>query len=57
MGDDDGPLVAQRIYEALLQEEIIDLGSIPYALDAAVTELRKSGVPASRWATFVHIGA
>ena len=57
MYDDDGPLVAQWFYEALLDNEIIDLNDIPYAFDTAMQKLRKSGASASRWATYIHMGA
>jgi hypothetical protein len=57
MNDTDGPRVAKLFYEKFLSEDVITLDAIPYALDQAVVELRKSGVPTERWATFVHIGA
>jgi hypothetical protein len=53
----DGLRVAKRFYEKLLAEEMIAVDAVPYALDHAVTELRKSGVPPERWATFIHMGA
>jgi hypothetical protein len=57
MDDADGPRVAKLFYERLFAENIITLDAIPYALDYAVAELRKSGVPPERWATFIHMGA
>jgi hypothetical protein len=57
MGDSDGPQVARLFYERLFAEDMITLDAIPYALDYAVGELRKSGVPPARWATFIHMGA
>jgi hypothetical protein len=57
MVDSDGPLVAKLFYEGLFARESITAGDIPYALDDAVAQLRKAGVPPERWATFVHIGA
>jgi hypothetical protein len=57
MDDADGPQVAKLFYERLFAEEIITLDTIPYALDYAVAELRKSGAPPERWATFIHMGA
>jgi hypothetical protein len=57
MGDADGPRVAQLFYERLFAKPEISLDDIPYALDYAVGELKKSGVPPERWATFVHMGA
>jgi hypothetical protein len=57
MHDEDGPFVAKIFYEKLFESETIDLDSIPYALDDAVTALRMKGVPPERWATFIHMGA
>jgi hypothetical protein len=57
MNDVDGPYVAQRVYRHIFRDGRLNLDSVPYALDDAVNELRKSGVPASRWATYVHVGA
>jgi hypothetical protein len=57
MGDADGPLIAKHFYERLFSEDMITLDAIPYALDYAVTELRKTGVPPEQWATFIHMGA
>jgi hypothetical protein len=57
MNDTDGPLVAELFYKKLFAEDVITLDAIPYALDYAVAELRKIGVPPERWATFIHMGA
>jgi hypothetical protein len=57
MNDADGPRLAKLFYEKLFAEDVITLNSVPYALHYAVAELRKSGVPPERWATFVHMGA
>jgi hypothetical protein len=57
MNDSDGPRVAELFYEKLFVEEVIRLDRIPYALDYAIGELRKSRVPPERWATFIHMGA
>jgi hypothetical protein len=57
MDDTDGPLVAELFYKRLLSEDVITLDAIPYALDYAVGELRKTGVSPERWATFIHMGA
>jgi hypothetical protein len=57
MNDADGPRVAKLFYERLFAEEVITIDTIPYALDYAVAELRKSGAPPERWATFIHMGA
>jgi CHAT domain-containing protein len=56
MSDEDGPRLARRFYEVLFEREQIDLDDIPYALDAAVQTLRSDGVPAWRWALFMHMG-
>jgi hypothetical protein len=56
MHDEDGPKVAQALYETLFRGETLDLDDVPYALDEAVDLLRKSGVPAQRWALFMHMG-
>jgi hypothetical protein len=57
MNDTDGPLVAELFYKRLFEEDVITLDAIPYALDYAVTELKKTGVSPERWATFIHMGA
>ena len=58
MGDADGPRVAQRVYEELFREQggNLDPDVVPYALDDAVRAMRKEGVPAERWALFIHLG-
>lgn len=42
MGDIDGPIVAERVYEELFKEdsELLDPDCVPYALNAALQELR-----------------
>jgi hypothetical protein len=57
MSDQDGPYVAQHFYGKLLEKNQIEADDVPYALDYAVTELRKSGAHPERWATFIHMGA
>ena len=57
MYDADGPRMAQWFYEALLENDTIQLDDIPYALDTAVRKLRDDGAPATRWATYMHLGA
>jgi hypothetical protein len=49
--------VAKWFYEALLAKEVIGADEVAYALDHAVAELRKSGVPSHQWAPFIHMGA
>jgi hypothetical protein len=56
MSDRDGPAIAESVYERLFEHEELDLEDVPHALDAAVTKLREQGVPASRWALFIHMG-
>jgi len=58
MNDIDGPLVAKTIYTQLFagEPEYLDPDTVPYALDDAVQMLRKSGLPPSRWAPYVHFG-
>jgi hypothetical protein len=56
MSDKDGPEVARSVYEALFARQELDLDDIAYALDYAVSKLRRSGAAASRWASLVHIG-
>jgi CHAT domain-containing protein len=56
MDDIDGPFMAQRIYSRIFRDGILDMSVVPYAVDEAVKELRESGVPAYRWATYVHFG-
>jgi hypothetical protein len=57
MDDCDGPFMAERVYERIFRDGKVDLSEVPYALDAAVQELRAMGVSPSRWATYVHVGA
>jgi hypothetical protein len=57
MFDTDGPRMAQWFYEALLENETVDLDDIPYALDTAVQKLRTDGASPTRWATYMHLGA
>jgi hypothetical protein len=57
MQDIDGPFIAQRVYGQICQNGEIDYSAVSFALDEAIRELRESGVLASRWATFIHMGA
>jgi hypothetical protein len=56
MDDIDGPFMAKRIYGRIFRDGFLDLSAVPYAVDEAVRQLRESGAPASRWATYVHFG-
>jgi hypothetical protein len=58
MGDADGPVIAQHVYEELFgqKRDYLDPDDIPFALDAATSQLRKQGVHPCRWAPYVHFG-
>jgi hypothetical protein len=56
MHDEDGSKLARRFYEALFAKDTLDLDDIAYALDEAVQALRNQGLPAQRWALFMHMG-
>lgn len=58
MGDSEGPIVAQTVYETLFREStgILDADDVSYAVDSAVTLLRRQGMHPSLWATYMHIG-
>lgn len=58
MGDTDGPLIAQRIYQALFERggQFLDPEVVPFALDSAVTTMREQGLHPSRWAPYVDVG-
>ena len=58
MNDADGPLIAETIYRALYEgdSEYFDPEVVPYALDAAVSKLRRQGYHPSRWAPYIHMG-
>lgn len=57
MNDEDGPLIARTVYSELVKYGLDDVDTIPYALDLAVEQLRKKGVPPYRWAPYIHMGA
>lgn len=57
MNDADGPTVAREVYMQAFKDGQLDLSRVPYALDAAVQKLKDDGIPASRWATYIHMGA
>jgi hypothetical protein len=56
MDDEDGPYIARRVYNSIFGKQELSLDDIPYALDEATRTLRDTGVPAARWAAFVHLG-
>lgn len=59
MSDKDGPELAQKFYSYMLREGVdcADWRSSAMALHLAVQDMRHQGIPAERWATFIHIGA
>jgi hypothetical protein len=57
MSDIDGPFVARIFYDELFSHDTIDTASVPYALDIAITKLRRNGATPERWAPFIHMGA
>lgn len=69
MDDSDGTRVASAIYRALFNPEFqihsddpdeqtwnINMEVIPYALQMVAQEMRAEGLPASRWAQYIHYG-
>ncbi|EIN03483.1 hypothetical protein PUNSTDRAFT_32736, partial [Punctularia strigosozonata HHB-11173 SS5] len=58
MQDDDGPILAQTFYEALLSTTgpTLTMDAVAYALDEAVHKLRDINMLPSTWAPFVHVG-
>jgi hypothetical protein len=56
MNDIDGPFMARYIYTHIFRDGALDMDTVPLAVDNAVMALRELGVPASRWATYAHIG-
>jgi hypothetical protein len=56
MNDIDGPFMTERIYQHIFKNGSPDLDTVPLALEDAAKELRESGAPPSRWATYVHLG-
>ena len=63
MDDEDGPRISRAIYQKMYSrwnEEsskfMLDLDSIAYALDDVAQEMRREGLPPSKWAQYVHFG-
>lgn len=58
MNDYDGPSVARRVYTELFKagNDYLEANDVAYAVHEATRELRMSGIPHSRWATYIHIG-
>jgi hypothetical protein len=57
ISDADGPVVARAFYQAVLATEIFDADAVAYALDDAVSKLRRQDMSPTRWASFIHVGA
>jgi hypothetical protein len=57
MHDQDGPVIAKRVYDYLCSQEQIKADDVAYALDHAIQEMRSQGLPPERWAPFIHLGA
>jgi hypothetical protein len=60
MNDSDGPQIAADVYRTMFSDVSdgpnVDRSATAFGLDLAVRKLRETGVSASRWATYVHIG-
>ncbi|KZT59456.1 hypothetical protein CALCODRAFT_481528 [Calocera cornea HHB12733] len=57
IADRDAPLMTSRVYRYLTSEGgALDPSKSAEALRVAVTALRRAGVPAHRWAPFLHFG-
>jgi CHAT domain-containing protein len=58
MNDVDGPMIAGAFYREFFQgdSEWLDADDVPYALDAAVQELRRMYPDPTRWAPYIHLG-
>ncbi|EIN04347.1 hypothetical protein PUNSTDRAFT_76639, partial [Punctularia strigosozonata HHB-11173 SS5] len=58
MEDVDGPAIAHSVYKSVFggDSEALDPDDIPYALDAAVQQLRREHPDPSRWAPYIHLG-
>jgi hypothetical protein len=57
ISDADGPKVAKWFYEELFAKEVINADDVAYALDTAMSKLRKERATLERWAPFIHMGA
>ncbi|KAH9831400.1 CHAT domain-containing protein [Rhodofomes roseus] len=54
--DEDGPVVAEKVYAVLLKGGIPNAMKAAQALHDAVLELQKSGASFERWVPFIHMG-
>jgi hypothetical protein len=57
MPDRHGPRVAYKFYESLFSRRSFSLQDVSYALEDAICDLRKLGVPPIEWGVFIHVGA
>ncbi|KAJ3561484.1 hypothetical protein NP233_g10168 [Leucocoprinus birnbaumii] len=56
IADEDAPGVVRGVYEAMQIEGGLDIILAAEGLDRAVKRMRNAGVPAHRWAPFIHVG-
>jgi hypothetical protein len=58
IGDETGPIVAERVYEHLLRNgpEGFDSTEAAFALNEGVQALRKARFAMRDWVSFIHIG-
>ncbi|KAJ7646372.1 hypothetical protein DFH06DRAFT_997676 [Mycena polygramma] len=57
MNDSDGPIVAEIVYSHLFRDcREPQASDAAEALQLAVKELKKRGVPYERWVPFIHMG-
>jgi len=56
MPDTFGPVVAQAIYQKLLEAKKITPDIIPRALEGAIKRFKNQNEPSYKWAPFIHIG-
>ncbi|KAJ6556868.1 CHAT domain-containing protein [Mycena vulgaris] len=57
MCDEDGPVVAEAVYSHLFAgDKRPQASNAAQALQLAVQNLRKAGVPYERWVPFIHLG-
>jgi len=59
MADEDGPIISKEFYKYMFRSlgNKVDFRDSAEALQRAICEMKKNGVPLKRWITFIHIGA
>ncbi|KAH9474316.1 hypothetical protein JR316_0012774 [Psilocybe cubensis] len=58
MHDEDGPTIAKHFYDYIFSNgSTANFKESAQALNIAIREMRKQGVPLERWVMFVHTGA